>query len=127
MDAAAELLVGRHDFSAFVAAAATGGRTREMHRVTCKRDGDLVAVEMVANGFMQQMARGIAGTLIEVGRGNLTPADVLRILNSADRSRAGATAPAHGLYLTAVTYTLAESERDHDRQPYRAGVDEEQE
>jgi tRNA pseudouridine38-40 synthase len=127
MDAAGRLLTGRHDFSAFVAAAATGNRTRIMHRVSCRRDDDLVTVEMEANGFMQQMARSIAGTLIDVGRGSLNGQDVFRMLESEDRSRGGPTAPAHGLYLTAVTYTLAESETDHDRHHHRVATNEEQE
>jgi tRNA pseudouridine38-40 synthase len=104
MNQAAQTLVGRHDFSSFVAATAVGTRVRTMFRAACKRDGDLVAIELEANGFMRQMARAIAGTLIDVGCARLDDNDMSSILTSRDRHCASATAPAHGLYLVNVRY-----------------------
>lgn len=107
MHEAAQSLIGTHDFSAFVAATANGSRVRSMYSAAVQRDGNLVIVELEANGFMQQMARSIAGTLILVGTGKLHPRDVPPILLSRDRSKAGPTAPAHGLYLVDVRYPAA--------------------
>jgi tRNA pseudouridine38-40 synthase len=104
MNAAAKELLGRHDFSAFIASGAEGNRVRTMYRAEVRREGDLVTVELEASGFMQQMARAIVGTLMLVGRGKLTSEDVRDIMRSRDRSRAGETAPAAGLYLVEVRY-----------------------
>jgi tRNA pseudouridine38-40 synthase len=109
MNNAAAGLVGEHDFSAFVASTAVGSRVRTMHAASVGRDGDLVIVELEANGFMQQMVRSIVGTLILVGSGKLAVEDITAILQSRDRSLAGTTAPAHGLYLVDVRYPAASS------------------
>lgn len=104
MDKAARHLIGDHDFGAFVAAAATPNRRRTMQRAHCWREADVVIVELEASGFMRQMVRAIAGTLIDVGLGKLDVLDFERILLSRDRARAGETAPACGLYLFRVSY-----------------------
>lgn len=97
-------LVGRRDFGAFVPAHITESKIREIFRAACWRDGDLVCIELEANGFMRQMVRAIAGTLILVGLGRLTEHAFRQILASNDRNLAGETAPAHGLYLMRVLY-----------------------
>ncbi len=66
--------------------------------------GSLLAFEIEANAFCHQMVRSVVGTLVEVGRGHKRPADILWILRSADRQQAGQPAPPHGLTLTAVRY-----------------------
>jgi tRNA pseudouridine38-40 synthase len=104
MDVAAQLLVGRHDFSAFVAATATGDRAREIFRAGCWRDRHLVTIDLEGSGFLRQMVRSIAGTLVRVGTDGLTADDLSLILAGRDRSAAGVTAPAHGLYLAGVEY-----------------------
>lgn len=104
MAEAASLLEGTHDFSAFVASSAPGDRTRTMYSARCWREGDLVSVELEATGFMQQMVRAIAGTLVRVGLGRLTLSDFATILASRDREQAADTAPACGLYLMRVRY-----------------------
>lgn len=104
MDAAAQTLIGVHDFSAFVATNVSKNRERGLLRAGCRRDGDLVMIELEATGFMRQMVRSIAGTLIRVGLGKLDVPAVRSILQSRDRSRAGETAPAYGLYLIDVRY-----------------------
>lgn len=57
-----------------------------------------------ANRFLRGMVRSIVGTLVEVGRGRLDPADIAAIFEARDRARAGPTAPPHGLYLVEVTH-----------------------
>jgi tRNA pseudouridine38-40 synthase len=109
MHEAAQHLVGEHDFSSFVASTAEGSRVRTMVRAGVGRDGHLVKVELEATGFMQQMVRSIVGTLILVGRGTMAPDDVREILMERNRSLAGTTAPAHGLYLVDVRYPAASS------------------
>lgn len=104
MAEAARLLEGMHNFGAFVASSAPGDRTRTMYSARCWRESDLVLVELEATGFMQQMVRAIAGTLVRVGLGKLTPAEFSAILSSRDRVQAGDTAPACGLYLMRVQY-----------------------
>lgn len=66
--------------------------------------GDIIAFDIVADGFLYNMVRAIVGTLVEVGRGRWTVEDVRRILDSGKRSGAGDTAPARGLYLVSVDY-----------------------
>lgn len=65
---------------------------------------DFICLEIEADGFLYNMVRAIMGTLVNVGRGKWMAGDVERILNSADRTTAGDTAPAQGLYLVCVTY-----------------------
>lgn len=104
MDAAARSLLGSHDFSAFADVREETDRCRHMYRAECRRQGDLVALELEASGFMRQMVRSIAGTLIRIGSGQMRPENMQEILASGDRSRAGDTAPACGLYLIDVRY-----------------------
>ena len=66
--------------------------------------GDFIWFDIEADGFLYNMVRAIAGTLIKIGRGFWTPQDMSRIINSQDRSQAGETAPPHGLYLVRVDY-----------------------
>ena len=71
--------------------------------LTEESDGQ-VTFKIEANGFLRFMVRNIVGTLIDVGLGKTTPDEFKKILESRDRSRAGATAPAHGLFLMEVKY-----------------------
>jgi tRNA pseudouridine38-40 synthase len=104
MHTAAQCLVGRHDFSAFVPVAKPGSRTRTIMNATCSRDGDLVTIDLEGSGFMRQMVRCIAGTLIRVGLGRMDVADFATVFASGDRLLAWDTAPAYGLYLMDVRY-----------------------
>ncbi len=105
MAAAAAPLLGEHDFSSFRAAGCDA--RHPVRRVTVSRfehDGDLLCYQIEATAFLRHMVRNIVGTLVEVGRGQ-RPADELPgLLAARDRTRAGPTAPPHGLCLTAVTY-----------------------
>lgn len=108
MQAAARQLVGTHDFASFLGhrAQEPAGRTtvRTVERAVWWQDGNLIGFEVTANAFLRHMVRGIVGTLVEVGRGRLDPAQFGTILEAADRRRAGANAPPHGLILTGVDY-----------------------
>jgi len=109
MRAAARILEGEHDFKAFASSGSTVPTT--VRRVSCirliARRGHF-AFFVQGNGFLYNMVRAIAGTLIEVGKGRLSPAEVHMALESCDRSRAGPTAPAAGLYLLRVLYRPTE-------------------
>ncbi|MGH8530866.1 MAG: tRNA pseudouridine(38-40) synthase TruA [Nevskiales bacterium] len=105
MHAAAQHLLGEQDFSAFRAIECQS-RTpmRNVLRVQVSRRGQIVELEIEANAFLHHMVRNIVGSLIEVGR-DLRPIDWTReLLAGRDRRSAGATAPAHGLYLAQVRY-----------------------
>jgi tRNA pseudouridine38-40 synthase len=105
MQRAANFLVGTHDFSSFQASgSAMGGPVRHVHAIRVRRQGGLVTITLEANAFLYMMVRNIVGTLIPVGRGDLTPEEVRRILEARDRSQAGPTAPPHGLCLVKVKY-----------------------
>jgi tRNA pseudouridine38-40 synthase len=103
-------LLGRHDFRAFARANGSGGSTvRAITDVQLRRRGDEIQVELEGNGFLHTMVRSIAGTLLDVGRGRLSPGTVRRMLRTGRRALAGTTAPAKGLALISVDY--ADSER----------------
>lgn len=109
MRAAAAHLVGRHDFAAFQAAGRPVRDTiRTVRRLELSEQvlpwGRIVHLTIEADGFLYHMARNIAGTLLEVGRGRRPPAWVAEVLASRRREKAGPTAPAHGLTLLEVHY-----------------------
>jgi tRNA pseudouridine38-40 synthase len=104
-----QALVGTYDFSAFCAAGPPGSTTvRTVMRAVIGREWhwgrELITVELAANAFLQHMVRVIVGTMIAVGQGRIPASQVAEIRDSGDRRRAGRTAPAHGLTLTAVHY-----------------------
>lgn len=106
MAAAAQHLVGEHDFSAFRATGCVSATPyRRLDELTLSwPEPHLLALDVRGNAFLRNMMRIIAGTLVEVGEGRRTADDVARALASRDRKAAGATAPAHGLELMAVFY-----------------------
>lgn len=98
-------LAGRHDFSAFRALGTPVKTTvRTMREAGVKREGDLVHIDLTADGFLYHMVRMIAGTLIRVGLGKIPPDEVAEILASRQSLRGGPTAPARGLFLERVEY-----------------------
>jgi tRNA pseudouridine38-40 synthase len=110
---AAAALIGEHDFAAFRAAGCTAKHTvRRIDQIEIAEPpgefaGDepvVLAVDVRGNAFLRNMVRILVGTLVEVGEGRRTPGQVAEILASRDRTRAGITAPAHGLELVAVRY-----------------------
>ena len=105
MRAAATALAGTHDFTSFCAQPPQRGRpTRTIERISVERSDDLIDIEVTADSFLHQMVRIIAGTLVEVGLGKRSAAEMPALLARRDRKAAGVTAPAHGLYLTHVRY-----------------------
>ncbi len=107
MNAAAALLVGRHEFSSFCRTRSeTKNRTcvvRTARWVPDGRTGD-ARFEIAADRFVHGMVRAVVGTLLDVGRGRRTVASVADVLAAGDRRAAGAAAPPHGLVLHAVAY-----------------------
>jgi tRNA pseudouridine38-40 synthase len=105
MARAGACLQGTHDFSSFQA---TGSEVKTAERtvtgLTVTSEGDTIIISCTANGFLRHMVRNIVGTLVDVGRGALLPADIKRILDGRNRRLAGATAPPQGLYLVQVLY-----------------------
>lgn len=105
MRAAAAELVGRQDFASFMAAGSKITDTvRTVYACDVRREGDLILVTICADGFLYNMVRIIAGTLLLAGAGKLDAAGMRRIIDARDRTAAGATAPPEGLYLHRVTY-----------------------
>ena len=105
MAKAAKALVGKHDWTSYCSASEPpDARVRDMRSASVLRRGDVVEVELVAEGFLRGLARSIAGALAEVGRGRRPPEWVGEVLEARDRRQAARTAPAGGLTLVEVIY-----------------------
>jgi tRNA pseudouridine38-40 synthase len=102
---AAAMLVGEHDFRAFRAADCERRTTRRIvRRLDVDRQGALLTFEVEATAFLKNMVRILVGTLVDVGRGQLAPDVVARMLEGGDRTVGGMTAPPQGLTLLRVNY-----------------------
>ena len=110
MQKAAEYLVGEHDFQSFCAAGnQTETTVRTIYSLSVKeQDGDIL-IRVCGNGFLYNMVRILAGTLMEVGIGHLKPEQMQEILHARDRQAAGPTAPARGLLLVGYEYPEKEA------------------
>jgi tRNA pseudouridine38-40 synthase len=105
MRLAAEPLLGRHDFHSFETEWPNRqSSVRTITHLEVSRAGDLIWIDVEADGFLYNMVRAIAGTLINVGRGYWPVAQVSTILAAEDRKQAGPNAPPQGLFLMRVTY-----------------------
>lgn len=105
MQAEADALIGRRDFAAFAASGSIVKDTvREIYRAEVSRDGEEVRLVIEGNGFLYNMVRIIAGTLIAVGTGKLQPGAIARAIETGNRLDLGITAPARGLTLMEVWY-----------------------
>ncbi len=101
----AKVLIGRHDFRSFQAAdRIERSSVRTIKRLDIKKSGGLIKITVEADGFLYNMVRNIAGTLIEIGRGKFKPGSTVKILKAKNRKLAGPTAPAKGLCLMEVKY-----------------------
>ena len=108
MKSGARHLFGVHDFSAFRGANSdTKTSVRKIEKISIRFSEKILKIEITGNGFLKYMVRNIVGTLVEVGKGKRTPEDIKKILASKDRRKAGAPAPACGLYLVKIDYGLA--------------------
>ena len=105
MNKAAQKFVGKYDFTAFMAKGSKiVDATRRVYYSQVYTEGDMIVFKVAADGFLYNMVRIMSGTLLDVGRGNISEDDIEKIILSKTRSNAGATAPAHGLYLNMVSY-----------------------
>ncbi len=105
MKRAAEAFCGTHDFIGFAASGFTVKTTvRTIHYIKIEKENDLIRIDICGNGFLYNMVRIIAGTLVFVGNGKIRAEDIADIIEAKDRKRAGITAPACGLYLSEVYY-----------------------
>lgn len=107
MHSAAQVLVGEQDFSSFRAAGCQARHAvREVMEVTVSGEGEFVYVDIVANAFLHHMVRNIVGSLLRVGAGERGVSWMEELLALRDRTQAGVTAPAAGLYFVHVEYPL---------------------
>lgn len=105
MQAAANALVGVHDFSAYRAVACQSKRpVRDVHFIRLSRRGDLIRLDIQADGFLHHMVRNIMGVLLAIGDGRVDIEWAGQVLASADRTQAGITAPPDGLYFVDAHY-----------------------
>lgn len=104
---AAQYLIGEHDFKSFCSVKTQVMDTvRRIYQLKIEKDGHMIRISITGNGFLYNMVRIIAGTLIEVGRGARSPLEMVKILKGLDRSLAGPTAPALGLSLLGIEYDI---------------------
>lgn len=104
----AKILTGKHDFRSFCgadsAALKKGDTVRTVKKIEIKKSGSLLKIRVEGDGFLNHMVRNFAGTLIEMGAGKVTAADLKEVLNAKDRRKAGRNVPAHALCLMSVKY-----------------------
>ncbi|MEC3534995.1 tRNA pseudouridine(38-40) synthase TruA [Bacillus licheniformis] len=102
---ASRYLVGTHDFTSFCATKTeVKDKVRTVHELEWSDTGDGLQMRIVGSGFLYNMVRIIAGTLLDVGTGKFSPGDIEKMILAKNRDAAGRTAPAHGLYLWRVIY-----------------------
>ncbi len=106
MKEAAKYFEGEHDFKAFRASGTSSkSSVRTIYKLEIlEKENNRIYIEVTGNGFLYNMVRIISGTLVEVGLGKIKPEEIEEIIDSKDRSRAGKTLPAHGLFLLNVEY-----------------------
>lgn len=105
MKRAGEYLVGEHDFASFCSTGTQAKTTvRIIEELNVIKEEDMITIRVRGTGFLYNMVRIIAGTLIEAGKGDYQPEHMKEILNARDRNAAGGTAPARGLTLMGIEY-----------------------
>lgn len=106
MKEAIQYFEGEHDFKAFKASGTSSkSSVRKIYKAEIIENGkDKIWIELTGNGFLYNMVRIIAGTLVEVGLGNIEPEEIPNIIKAKQREKAGKTLPAQGLYLVQVEY-----------------------
>lgn len=106
MDEVAKILIGRHDFTSFRAAACQANSpVRTLEKLTVSREGEEIQIRASAISFLHNQVRSMVGSLALVGTGQWTKSDLKAALDAKDRQRAGPNAPPYGLYLTQVDYS----------------------
>ena len=106
MKEASKVLIGTHDFQSFTSLKPKNGKStiRTINSIDIVEENNIIKIIYNGNGFLLNMVRILTGTLIEVGKGNISKDDVLRILNAKNRALAGEKAPAKGLCMANVQY-----------------------
>lgn len=105
MKEAASYIEGEHDFISFCSAGSQAEDTiRKIYEASVSKKGEMITIRLTGNGFLYNMVRIIAGTLLEVGRGAYPPEHVKEILDARDRNAAGVKAPAQGLTLMSIRH-----------------------
>jgi tRNA pseudouridine38-40 synthase len=105
MHAAAQSILGRHDFTTFRAAECQAkSPVRTLDRLDVRREGDVIVIRASARSFLHSQVRSMVGSLKLVGEGRWTARDFRAALDAADRARCGPLAPPAGLYLVRVDY-----------------------
>ena len=105
MKQAIKYFEGEHDFKAFKASGTSSkSSVRKIYEAKIYENGEKIYIELTGNGFLYNMVRIIAGTLVEVGLGKINPKDITNIIKEGKREKAGKTLPPNGLYLVRVMY-----------------------
>lgn len=105
MNEAIKYFKGEHDFKAFKASGTSSkSSVRTILDGEVRKEGERIIIEITGTGFLYNMVRIISGTLLDVGLGKIKPEEITNIIESQDRTKAGKTLPAHGLYLLKVEY-----------------------
>lgn len=105
MRQAAGHLIGEHDFKSFCSIHSQADTTvRTIYELSVVEDQDMIVIRVTGSGFLYNMVRILAGTLIQAGLGEIQPEDMPGILSACDRSAAGPTAPAHGLTMVGIVF-----------------------
>ena len=103
MKEAIKYFEGEHDFKGFKASGTSSkSSVRVIYETKIKVEGERIVIELTGNGFLYNMVRIIAGTLVEVGEGRRSLADVKQALSTGERKKAGPTAPPEGLVLVEI-------------------------
>lgn len=112
MEKAARYFEGKHDFGAFMSVGSKIEDTvRTIYYAEVKRDGEEIIFRIAGDGFLYNMVRIMAGTLLFVGLGRIDPEEISAIIEAKDRANCGKTMPAYGLYLNHVFYDIKEVEK----------------
>ncbi len=110
MQEACGYFLGEHDFASFCAAGSQVESTvRTIYDLKVEKAGELITISVTGNGFLYNMVRIIAGTLLKAGSGHILPEDIADIIEAKDRQKAGPTAPAKGLTLVKICYPQYEN------------------
>ena len=105
MQEAVKYFEGEHDFKAFKASGTSSkSSVRTIYKAKVEKQGDRIIIELTGNGFLYNMVRIIAGTLLDVGLEKIEPDEISEIIEKGERARAGKTLPPQGLYLVKVEY-----------------------
>ena len=105
MQEAVKYFVGEHDFSSFKSSGTSSkSSVRTIYDAKVEKDKDKIIISLTGNGFLYNMVRIIAGTLLEVGLGNIKPEEIKDIIEAKNRQKAGKTLPPQGLFLMNVEY-----------------------